>query len=71
MATVYIPDYPPAKIKKAVQRRKSYMYACTSCKEEFYFCGMKCNYHFCPRCGRSFAGSVEDKVDFDYEAEDC
>lgn len=60
MATVYVSPYPPAKIEKAVQRRKSYMYACSVCKGEFYFCGTKCNYHYCPRCGRPFEGEIKD-----------
>lgn len=60
MATAYIPTPNPARIEKAVQRRKSYMYACSLCKGEFYFCGMNCNYSYCPRCGRLFERRVND-----------
>ena len=43
-----------AQIEKPTNRPKSYMYACSACKGEFYFCGVKCGYDYCPRCGRPF-----------------
>ena len=43
-----------ARIEKAVPRRKSYVYRCSVCNGEFYFCGMNPNYEYCPRCGRPF-----------------
>ena len=49
-----------ARIEKAIQRRKSYMYSCSKCKGTFYFCGTDCNYNFCPRCGRLFEVGGED-----------
>ena len=56
-----------AKITKPNNRRKSYLYACTNCLGEFYFCGTDCNYSFCPRCGVMFW--MEDEIDLDYGAE--
>ena len=60
MAVVYLAPEPYARIEKAVQRRKSYMYRCTACDGEFYFCGTNPNYNYCPRCGRPFAKEVDD-----------
>ena len=61
MAVAYIAPKPHARIEKAVQRRKSYMYRCSVCGGEFYFCGMKPNYDYCPRCGRPFDRRIEDE----------
>lgn len=60
MATAYITNYPPAYIEKPNSRKKSYLRRCTSCKDEFYFCGIGCNYKYCPMCGRPFAGVAKD-----------
>ena len=59
MATAYI-FTNTATIEKAVPRAKSYLYACSVCKGEFYYCGPKCNYHYCPRCGRPFKEGDKD-----------
>lgn len=54
MAVLWIAPENNTRIEKAQPRKKSYMYACSTCKGEFYFCGMNCNYNYCPRCGRPF-----------------
>ena len=48
---INVPGWIPGK--------KSYMYRCSVCNGEFYFCGMNPNYNYCPRCGRPFAKEVE------------
>lgn len=37
--------------KKANKRPKSYIYRCSVCGKEAYFCGVGCGYKYCPNCG--------------------
>lgn len=41
---------------KANNRPKSYIYRCTNCGKEAYYCGSDCGYKYCPNCFAKMEG---------------
>lgn len=53
--TVYVKQ-KYGRWEKANKRPKSYIYRCSVCGKEAYFCGVVCGYGYCPNCGAKLNG---------------
>lgn len=45
--------------EKANKRPKSYIYRCSACGGEAYFCGGVCGYDYCPNCFAKMDGEIQ------------